>query len=304
MILVITHKEDYTADFLIDIFNKRKIPYYRFNCEDCLINDISLRFGSKQAHKILAGRQFTSVWYRRTKLPVLKGLQPEEAFYLLNEIEAFLSNLFGIIKLKWLSNPAALRLAENKFLQLTIAEEIGLTVPKTLITTDRSELLRFFDSNDRTIIKPINSGRIDYGDNTSRLIFSNVIPKSIADQIETFDLTPAIFQEYIEKEFEIRVTVVGEEVFAAKVYSQCDEEAVIDWRRKKLKFELCDFPEELMDKCKEMIKRLGISFGAFDFIKDRNGGYYFLEVNPNGQWVWIEHDTGLKISDAIINYLV
>ena len=124
------------------------------------------------------------------------------------------------------------------------------------------------------------------------------------EKLETMKMTPSIFQKYIEKEYELRITVVGEEIFAAKVLSQSDCETIVDWRRKNLRFQCCEVPEELNEKCCQMMKRLGIAFGAFDFIRTKEGQYYFLEVNPNGQWVWIENDTGLKISDAIINYLL
>ncbi|HEX8333580.1 MAG TPA: hypothetical protein VF622_13250 [Segetibacter sp.] len=304
MILIITHKEDYTSDFLIGKLNSRNIPYFRFNCEDCLKSNISLHFGNAIDHSILTKGQFNAVWYRRTKLPSVTGLREEEELYVLNEIDAFLSNLFQLIKAKWLSRPAALQLAENKLLQLSLAQQIGFNIPKTLVTTNRDDLGDFFRSNEKTIIKPIGSGRVDYADDTAKLIFSNIVPTSVIDKLETFELTPAIFQEYIDKEYELRITVVDNSVFAAKVNSQSDSETIVDWRRKHLVFEPCDIPDEIGSRCLAMLKALNISFGAFDFIKASNGEYYFLEVNPNGQWAWIEMDTGLKISDAIINYLL
>lgn len=303
MILIITHKEDYTADYVIDKLNKFNLPYFRFNCEDYLSYNITLRFGKYNECSINQINNFTSVWYRRTKLPQIKSRNKSELIYLLGEMDTFIHNLFGIIKAKWLSDPVAVANAENKLLQLSLGKEIGFNVPDTLLTTNKQELESFFRKNKFTILKPISSGRVDYEDNTSKLIFTNIINDDVINNINSMELTPAIYQEYIEKDYEIRVTIVGKDCFAAKVQSQNDIESSIDWRRKKIKFERCDLPEEISKKCFSLLKRLNLSFGAFDFIKSKDGEYYFLEVNPNGQWVWIEKDTGQPIADSIINYL-
>jgi|SRR5690242_3369691 glutathione synthase/RimK-type ligase-like ATP-grasp enzyme len=303
MILIITHREDFTADFVIDKLNRSKQPYFRFNCEDYLSNNVSVEF-TNQANVSIAGHsEFSSVWFRRTRLPQITAKNRDEEIYLLREIDTFLNNLFGIIKGKWLSPPQAVLNAENKLLQLELARQTGFDIPGTLITTDKKNLLSFIEGNNKTLIKAIGSGRINYADNTTKLVFSNLITHEIKEQIDVIELTPAIYQEYIEKEYEIRVTVVGEDLFAASVDSQTDIESTIDWRKKRTKFEKYELPEPLKEKCFSMVRKLNISFGAFDFVKSTCGIYYFLEVNPNGQWVWIEKDTGLPISDSIIKFL-
>lgn len=303
MILIITHKDDYTADYVIDKLNKTTTPYFRFNCEDYLGYNITLQFGSQEKYIINNYQEFTAVWYRRTKLPDIKASNKGEKIYLLNEIDTFLQNLFGVIKAKWLSNPLAVSNAENKLLQLSLAKQIGFNLPDTLVTTNREELIAFTKKNSKTVIKPIGRGRIDYLDNTSKLIFTNIITENVINEIASFELTPAIYQEYIDKEYELRVTVVGKEIFSASVDSQSIGGASIDWRREKMRFEKYELPEDLKQKCLLLLEKLNISFGAFDLIKAKNGKYYFLEVNPNGQWVWIEKDTGQLISDSIIKFL-
>lgn len=304
MILIITHKEDFTADYIIDILNQRQIDYFRLNCEDILEESIDLRFGQASIAELFNGSDIHSVWYRRTKLPAIETSSKEEQLYLLKEADAFLANLFSIIPGKWLSDPAAVHRSENKLLQLRIANELGLLVPETMVTTSKKSLIDFYNSQEKIVIKPLNTGRIDYMDGRSKMLFSNIVSKEKIDKLNLLKLTPSIFQAYIEKDYELRVTIVGEEIFAAKVLSQSDPDTMVDWRRKPLRFFACEFPEKTGSQCKEMMKRLGIAFGAFDFIKTKEDQYYFLEVNPNGQWVWIENDTGLKISEAIINYLV
>jgi len=303
MILIITHKDDYTADFVIDKLNRNFIPYYRFNCEDILKNDINLLIGNKQGLTINNLSAFDSVWYRRTKLPELNDFNSGERLYLLHEVDTLMNNLFAVIKGKWLSNPIAVAAAENKFVQLNFAKEVGFNVPNTLVTTNKKELISFYDANKKTIIKPVGMGRVDYRDNSSKLIFSNILDPKKINEIDSFEIAPAIYQEYIEKEYEIRVTVIGEDIFAASVNSQSKVESSIDWRRFKMKFEKYLLPKEIEEKCFLLLDKLNISFGAFDLIKSTNGQYYFLEVNPNGQWVWIEKDTEQPISDSIIKIL-
>jgi hypothetical protein len=200
MILIITHREDYTADFVIDKLNQQSISYFRFNCEDYLSYDISLEYNSQEILSINQVTSFTSVWYRRTKLPVIECENISEKIYLLNEMDTFIQNLFEIIDAKWLSDPVAVATAENKLAQLRIAREIGMHVPATLITTNSSQLQSFIIKNPKTIIKPIARGRIDYADNTSKLIFTSIITEDVAMQIDSYTMTPAIYQEYIEKQ--------------------------------------------------------------------------------------------------------
>ena len=305
MILIITHKEDYTADFVVEKLNARQIAYHRFNCEDCLDMNLSVRYDSSYPEILIDNiTEFKSIWYRRTKLPNVSAQNREEQLYLMKETDAFMHNLFGLIHGKWLSDPFCIERAENKFLQLSIAKRIGLLVPDTLIGTDRSQAKEFLHKYEKVIVKPISFGRIYYTNGITKLLFSNVVPKDLIDSIEEYDYTPAIFQEYIEKDYEVRITIVGTSIFSAMVDSQLDPESVIDWRRKKRRFEPVNLPIEIEEKCFKMMNELGIAFGAFDLIKHKSGKYWFLEVNPNGQWVWIERDTDLKISDAIINFLV
>lgn len=304
MILIITHKTDYTVDFVINKLNKQNIPYRRFNCEDILASDLSIHFSKKIEYSILGKSHFNSVWFRRTQLPEINGLSGGEKLYVLNEIDSLIKNLLSILDVKWLSKPMHVYNAENKLLQLKIAQEIGFEIPPTVITTSKEELRKFYKENEENIIiKPIAHTRIDDANNAS-FIFTNEVLESHIKNLDQYDLTPCIFQRNIAKQYEVRVTVVGDKVFAAAVNSQNETDTKTDWRKLKLPFYKIELPGDVKDKCVEIVKLLGLEFGAIDLIKDNNGNYVFLEINPNGQWVWIENDTGLEISNAIIENLL
>lgn len=304
MILIITHKEDYTADFLINQLNLQNTPYFRLNCEDLLLSPLYEIANTNDFNAVFKQLpEIKSVWYRRTQLPNLQGLNPLEQQYFFKEFEALLENLYHSLEnCKWLSDPFKIRLAENKILQLKKAKHLGLDVPDTLVTNDKEKLRAFYYKNSRTIVKPLYSGYVPQSGSTT-LLFTSIINELQIATLDEFDLTPCIFQQYIEKEYELRITVVHDRVFAAKVNSQENAKTIIDWRKKKLKFVSCKIPEKISNQCIKLCQSLGIHFGAIDMIRDIQGNYWFLEINPNGQWAWIEMDTQLKISAAIIEYL-
>lgn len=97
--------------------------------------------------------------------------------------------------------------------------------------------------------------------------------------------------------------MVGNKIFSAKVDSQKLEETKIDWRKRKIPFQPYLLPNEISEKCLALTQKLNLSFGAIDIIRSKSGEYIFLEINPNGQWAWLETEAGLKISDEIINFL-
>ena len=304
MILIVTHKADFTADFVIEKLNTRGIKYYRLNCEDLNITNYNFSLNGEVSFSLGKDCDYSSVWFRRTMLPNLpEGLKQAEKNFILQSYRNLLDNSFTLIDAKWLSYPENIYKSENKLLQLKLAKKLGLNVPKTLVTNDPQAVTAFFkDCNENVIIKPIHSGRIESGIET-QLLFANKLKKEHLFDLTQFDLTPCIFQEFIEKEMDIRVTIVGDKVFSAFVDSQADPETKIDWRRKKTRFKKFELPENLEAQCIELTKRLGLSFGAIDIVKSIHGDYFFLEINPNGQWAWIEIDTGLPISEEIISFL-
>jgi len=304
MILIITHKEDFTVDFVIEKLNKRGIKYFRLNCED--IDSDTYNFENKNNFRFSLNDldHFTSVWFRRTKLPEITSDNEAEKLYLLADYESLWDNIYSLIDTaKWLSDPKYIYRAENKILQLNVANSIGFNIPETVITNSHKKVSDFivkFKSN--VIVKPIRQGRIQQKEGFST-IFTNKLTMERIKSLNEYDLTPCIFQEYVEKEYEIRVTVVGEKVFSAKINSQMSHETRIDWRKEKMPFENYSLPADILEKCVLITKKLKLSFGAIDIIKTPKNEYVFLEINPNGQWAWLETELGLPISNEIINYL-
>ncbi len=116
---------------------------------------------------------------------------------------------------------------------------------------------------------------------------------------------PCFLQEYIDKKYDVRVTVMGQTVFTVAIKPPEKDEEVVDWRKHTLEMnhEVIACPPSISNAIMAFMKHMGLNFGAFDFAVDRSGGWYFLECNPNGQWLWIEIKTGLKMAETFAEHL-
>ena len=117
--------------------------------------------------------------------------------------------------------------------------------------------------------------------------------------------TPGIFQELVLKDYEVRLTVVADKMFAAKILSQWDERTKLDWRiaPHDIKYEPIDLPADICDKVSAFMAETGLIYSCIDFIVTPEGRHVFLESNPRGQYLWIEHYTGMPITEAIADAL-
>ena len=304
MILIVTHKKDLTADYIVSRFNNLGVRYLRLNTEEIgTRHTISVDYSNQNQITLIDGISFfNSVWFRRTAVPNYEFHDSYQKDYYIKDFKHFLDFFWqGVRTDRWLNHPDLCYRAENKLLQLTTAQRVDLSIPETIIVSNKSRLQEFYKRhNEKVILKPICDGR--YLDvKGQELIFTNQLKKEHLTQDDS-TIFPIIFQEDIKKEYELRITVVDGKVFSAKVDSQSSEKTKTDWRRGQLKFQPYLLPLDIQKKSIKLMNLLGLKFGAIDLVKTRND-YVFLEINPIGQWVWIEYHTGLKISDRIIKYL-
>ncbi|HEY5865570.1 MAG TPA: hypothetical protein VI542_08485, partial [Candidatus Tectomicrobia bacterium] len=118
---------------------------------------------------------------------------------------------------------------------------------------------------------------------------------------------PMIFQAYVPKQIELRITVVGRQAFAVAIHSQATNHTRFDWRRydqDHTPHSPHELPSDIEQRCIELVRRLGLCYGAIDMVLTPSGQYVFLEINPNGQYLWLEQATGLPISEAICDLLM
>jgi len=262
----------------------------------CKIDNISIKF-----------EQISAVWWRNKRFPYLgenineKSIQEFidiEWRYLLSSLYHFTPQAF------WVNNPLKQYKTNFKSYQLLLARNLGFSIPNTIMTNNSQDILPHFENEGRMIYKQLGWTMFPNGD----VIFTSEVKKEqVIDQPDDIRLTPGIFQEYIEKDYELRVTVVGEEIFAVKINSQQQQRTVIDWRHDQLSdmYEGYELSEELKQKLIEFNFKAGIEFGAYDLIKTKDGRYIFLECNPSGQWLWLEEKLNhLNISESFARLLI
>ncbi len=251
--------------------------------------------------------RFTSVWYRRPLVASAENSNPLYKAYIGDEIEGFTSYFFNSLSnAVWVSSPAKIELARNKILQLTYAKEMGLSVPDTLITSDIKSFNEFYARNSKkVIVKSIKGHWYDNMGGNDYLFFTSLLEEDKLPTKESLSISPCLFQEYCDKKLELRSTVVGNKVFTAAIYSQEMESSRIDWRlgAGEVRHEKFELPEQVEVVLLSMNKKFGLNFGAYDLILKPDGTYVFLELNPNGQWGWIEKKTGLPIREALVDFL-
>lgn len=312
-VLVITNKEDVTVDYVIRELQREEIPYYRFNTEDVGHgtdiffdgNEYELEDKIKNIH--VSFREFDSVYFRRPKSPRLADeLSLGERQFLQNEFEVYFEGLYRNLSDRyWLNWVLDMRVLENKLYQIELAKKMGFLVPQLYISSTSGKSLEFINSIGKTIFKPLKMGFINEPTDTGKILYTTRVDDNFVNSIEQNNGVPIYLQQEIEKECDIRVTVVGNSVYAAKILSQESDESKTDWRKSEsmLEHESCNLPTDLEKKCKNLCERFNLDFSAIDFILDKEGRYWFLEINCNGQWAWLETLLGFPISRDIVKML-
>lgn len=308
MILLVTNKRDLTTDYIVRELKFRNVPYIRLNTETLNEFKCSIGYSSIDDWRIgdIKGNQITSAYFRRPSPTTVihPTLSEAELEYLNMEWLSFLKSIYYRLDNKWLSSPTNIALAEDKPRQLVAANALGFQIPQGIITNDVFTVMER-TTNESLIAKPLRQALLK-GKNES-VIFTSQIPSLTPEYEESIAFAPSIYQQEISKKYDVRVTVVGNKVFPVAIWSQTSEATKVDWRqggRIALLHEHIDIPDELKMKCINLVKDLNLRFGAIDLVCDLDGDYWFLEINPNGQWAWIENQTKLPIASSIVDELL
>jgi len=319
MLLVVTNKSDLASDYLIVKLKSKSIPFKRLNTEDfgrefnieIVINKYETSFAIIFFDGIvLRESEISSVYFRQPNPPKLDGLvaETDKEFAEREAIELLRSIWRMIPEKKWLNHPKKLWIAVNKIEQLIAAKNIGFNIPKTLLSSYKDSVATFIEkSNDKVVAKAIKHG-FQLRKDGIWIAMTQRLPSNYINQFETFANFPMTYQSEIEKNYDIRVVVVGCKIFATAIYSQEYEETAIDWRMGDLieiplRHEKIKLPNSLEKKCKKLVDHFSLQYSSMDFVLGKDGKYYFLELNPNGQWAWIEQLVNYPIRDAIIETL-
>ncbi|EEQ3637068.1 hypothetical protein GQY78_000007 [Escherichia coli] len=313
MILLVTNKRDITMDYIVVELKKRGIKYFRLNTEDLPRSYSSMSDSSFMDWSIsingntIKGIDVKAAYFRRPGNPEVPASITDHgiADYIQGEWNSFLKSLYSRLDSFWFCSPTNIILAEDKPKQLVVAKRLGFNVPESIITNSFEEIKRSSTSS-QMIGKPLRQA-LFISDDTESIIFTNRLGQLDEADSSSLSLVPIIVQHEIIKKFDVRVTVVGKRVFSVAIYSQSHKETKVDWRkgsRIDLKHKPLELPPSVSSKCIDLVESLNLRFGAIDLICDENDVFWFLEINPNGQWAWIENQTGLPIASSIVDELM
>lgn len=194
-------------------------------------------------------------------------------------------------------------------LQLSIAKQLGFNVPESCFTSDPAAAEEFVNKHRKAIVKPLSDEwPKPTKEDTQPAFYARKISADESINYSGLHLAPAIFQQLIDPDFDIRVTVIGTKVFAAKIEtSGFTTKVVRDWRlghaEGKLHFKPYELSPVIAKKCVQLTRELGLNFGAIDLIRTKDGSIWFLEINPNGQWGFIEWATKQPLGKAMAELL-
>lgn len=251
-----------------------------------------------------------AVWYRRA-YNIGNGLKEEmdAKFYgaAMGEIRNTLFGFLESIDAYSLGKPSVYRRLDSKEEQLKIAEKIGLTIPETCMTNN-PEQARQFILKHKNVIGKMQTGFAIYEDGVENVVFTNVIDEDKLEELDSLQYCPMQFQTRLEKKKELRVTVVGQDIYAFEIDSQKSEAAKIDWRKDGLnlidQWVETQLPREIELKLLELLDVYHVDYGAIDIILTPEDEYYFIEINAAGEFFWLDNLTdGNLISKSIADLL-
>lgn len=309
-VAVVTEVDDVTADMVIAELNRCGVPVVRFDPAD--IGDrlvLSARFGAGPGTSP-AGRLRTpsrdttleavrSVYWRRPTWPHFEQLADSDARFAAAQVRYGLGGtLYSLSNAHYVNHPLRNHTAEHKPLQLAVAERLGLTVPPTLISNDPDDVRAFIAAQGHVIYKTLRWTPYRRGDGVGLTTWTEPVTADEVDERVT--VVPHLFQAQVDKIADVRVVVVGREVFAVRIDSE-----LLDWRAdySALSYRPVDLPTGVEKALVSHLEHFGLASGSFDLAVTRDGDLTWLELNPNGQWGWLEDETGLPIAAAFADFL-
>jgi MvdD-like protein with pre-ATP grasp domain/ribosomal protein S6-L-glutamate ligase RimK-like protein len=243
-------------------------------------------------------------WWRRARACGFDARisDPAHASWAANETYEAMSGFWDVLPIAWVSPPRAVEMAMMKTWQIPTARSVGLDVPRTVVTSAPDEARAFIDrvGLGRVICKAFSATEESWRE--TRMVGTEEY--ALLDRVA---LAPVIFQEFVPAVVDLRITVVGEQVFTTTIHSQelaypLDFRVYLD-RGPGVRMEPATLPAGVADALRRLLKVAGLRYGAIDMRLTPEGRYVFLEVNPVGQWRFVEEVTGQPITTAMAQLL-
>ncbi len=308
MILIISANEDIHAQavmremaqrgqFRVRMLNLSEFPMrisMNMRLDNNGHNDFELRFPDRTVRM----DEVKAVWWRR---PQPFGIPPEVKdpavrHFAMSEAATALQGMWQSSRALWVNNIVRDAAAAHKPWQLTLAKKMGLRVPETLITNDPAEAREFWASRPGEVIyKPFTATLQSWRE-------TRILKPDEEKLAEAVRLAPVIFQKYVAGK-DLRITAIGDRLFPAEADAQNGEYRVDVRLNNGLVYRPHSLPPDIEEKLLHLMRALGLEYGAIDMRLTPEGEYVFFEVNPAGQFLYVEMATGMKIAAALAEHL-
>ena len=305
-VLIISSKHDYATDYVCFELNRRSKSYVRINRDSFCEYKVSFNIQEEEltmdtvSNRYVVNNKLKSVYYRAPiyfRETFMRKFSPEEQLYN-SQWMAFIRNLTFFDNARWMNNPIDTFRAENKLLQLKYAKSVGFKIPNTIVTNNNA----FHRIGDKMAIKAIDTALFKI-DNKEAFFYTNILEEK---EIRQFDinLCPIMAQNNLEPKIDYRITIAGQKIYSVAI-TENEHGVSGDWRKKKntLKFVSCEVPNVIKKRCLELMDKFNLSFGGIDLIK-YNDEFYFIEINPTGEWAWLVEAANQKVYEGISDYLI
>jgi glutathione synthase/RimK-type ligase-like ATP-grasp enzyme len=305
MLLVITGSADATADYLLQRLSTAGHRFARLDT-DRVTTEVRIEVthaGSTLllGQQVLSPEDITDIWYRRPEPIRVEGEQDEDAVHAALEwSEALEGWLAQIPTERWMNHPALNALASHKVEQLHRARYLGLTVPDTLVTQSGDTLRTFWHKHrGRLIVKPLAGGFIERAHRPDSNIYTSVVRQEDLAEDADLALVPTLFQERIDKMTDVRLCVVDGSVSAVALKgSEESGSQRLDIRRDNMRdvaYSRVELPHTVRAQVLSLTRAYRLRFAAVDMAIDAANRWVFFELNPNGQWAWLDIAGGQSI---------
>jgi hypothetical protein len=317
VLIVSTSSDEPTYGPVRELLEARQIPVIVYCTDKVLAGEDKLNIAISQGGTVemsYNGRSISpddigAAWFRKANALVVDSAAGDIArqMHIGNEVRALHDTIWALYPDDmWLNAPEKMRQNNRKLCQLVMAKKLCFAIPATVVGSDWGEIeSKLLVDGQKMVVKMVR-GEVSKN-NVMKLVYTTVLDAAKVEKIRDIATPfPGIYQHYVEKSREWRVTVVGDGIFSAVVDTKAS--AKDDWRKHQftdaVRFTHGQLPKDIEEKCLRYLAKAGMKFGAFDFIEEPDGTLVFLECNPNGQYLWLENELGLPISEAIADELV
>ncbi|NEO87407.1 MAG: hypothetical protein F6J87_24580 [Spirulina sp. SIO3F2] len=320
-VAIITSQCDLHADVVIQELESSNVKPVRINTENFITNCRYSHSWSMNGNTENSEYNFIDSKVNTQNIDVVWWRKPSDYHpgaliqnewsikYCQDETKALVKSWPGLFpEARWVNHFYNMQLPALRINQIPVAQQLGLKIPPTIISNDYVKLSEFLTQYPDSIVKPMVYSSFLHQDKQYACFTRPINHNLLEEMHDSIEIAPVFMQKRIHKQAEYRVTIIGRERFVCRINTEHLDNELInqDWRvtePEKLTHTPDKLPDLYLEKLDKMLKIWDLNFGAFDIIKGDDDNLYFIELNPNGQWYWIEILTGMPMVKAMVNLI-